>query len=93
MEELTDIVVDHVKFKKIEGTLHLTNKNISWKSNTGNSSLSIHHHYFEIKHIQISFKSKVKILIGFYNLSWSIFEFVLNMSFNCLSRQSVVINN
>ena len=75
MSKLNEIVVNHVFFKKNEGTLHLTHESITWKPKTENA-FPIVYHYFQIKHLKISIKkNKAKILLGFYNLSWSIFEF------------------
>jgi len=75
-----EIVVDHVLFRKIEGTLHLTDTFISWKSKSENSPFSINHYYDKINHIKISYEKKVKILLGFHNMSWCIFEFISPIS-------------
>ena len=75
-----EIVVDHVLFRKTEGTLYLTDKVITWKSNTENSPFTINYYYNKINHIKISYQKKVKILLGFHNMSWCIFEFITLIS-------------
>ena len=65
MTEISNnIVVDHVLFRKTEGTLYLTDKVISWKSNTENSPFTINYYFNKINHIKISYKKKVKININ-----------------------------
>ena len=75
-----EIIVDHVLFRKIEGTLHLTNKVITWKSNTENSPFTINYFYNKINDVKISYKKKIKILLVFHNMQWCIFEFISPIS-------------
>ena len=75
LEEIK-LMVEHVKFKNVEGVLYLMSERIAWMSKLKNAN-NISHFYEDIKSKKISSdkKTKIKLKIILYNDKSSIFDF------------------
>ena len=76
LEEIK-LMIEHVKFKKVEGGLYLMSERIAWMPKQKNA-FTISHHYVDIKTQKISTegKAKIQLQVVLHDDTSSVFHFI-----------------